>query len=393
MKIIFRKGWWLLALLVTFVGIGSSAYLTSQHYSILKDGFSGDTLCDISSFVNCGSVLMSQYGEIGTLPVAGLGLLFYIYILGALLYARIEPDSAPRILALPLILSIFSVLLSIGLAYVSLSIIKALCIFCTSLYLVNILLFFFLKKVCGMKFSEWFKQLAMKSWLKSLAYLSIIFLVGGILLHTTHKQYAKEISQEKLDIYLKAFFKQPAQVIDTEGRPYFGNKNANIVVAEFSDFECPYCKKAANTLKPILAQYQDQVKFVFMNYPLDSTCNESMQRAMHQQACNVSFASYCAGQQGKFWEYHDKAFARQPKFQKASLENIAKKLNLDLNKFNACLADENTRKAIEADIKQGASAGVRGTPTVFVNGRIFRPWPSRKAWKQLIEQLNNQPQD
>ena len=242
-----------------------------------------------------------------------------------------------------------------------------------------------------MQFGSWFKNFTSVSWGKSLVYFFIIMGVGGFLFHTAHKSYAQDLPQAKLDLYFANYFRQPVVEIDTSNRVYFGNPKAKIVVAEFIDFECPSCKKAANMIKPILRQYQDQVKFVFMNYPLDQNCNPSMKRSMHQRACATAYAAYCAGQQGKFWEYHDMAFARQPKFHEASLDNMAEKLKLNLNEFKACMKSEAAKKAIAADLEQGGIAGVRGTPSVYVNGRKFAPWMSRKAWKQLIEKLNNPP--
>jgi protein-disulfide isomerase len=85
------------------------------------------------------------------------------------------------------------------------------------------------------------------------------------------------------------------------------------------------------------------------------------------------------------------AFARQPKFQQASLENIAEKLKLDMNSFKACMVSEPAEQAIQADLQQGGAAKVQGTPTIFVNGRKFQPWMSRKAWERLIERLSAAP--
>lgn len=382
-----RKSWWL-ALVSALGGVAASGYLTSLHFKILKLGFAGQTLCNINTYINCDNVLMSHFASLGTLPLAGLGLVFYLYLVGALIWARTEPTASARTLTLPYLLIIFSVLISGVLAYLSFAVIHSLCIFCSTLYLINLLLLIFIKRVIGMSWGDWFRNFSQVSWWKAISYFVVVFAVGGILLHTGHKTYAKEIPQDKLDLYLAAYFKQPAVQIDTSGRPYFGNPDAKITVVEFSDFECPYCKRAANVIKPILRDYQDQVKFVFMNYPLDTTCNKAMERSLHKRACVTAFAAYCAGQQGKFWEYHDMAFKRQPKFHQASLENMAEKLKLDLNAFKDCLNSEAAKQAIEADLAQGVSAKIAGTPTVYVNGRKFAPWMSRKAWKQLIEKIN-----
>ncbi len=379
----FRNGPWWASFILSLLGIMASLYLTILHFRILKSGFAGQTLCDISAYINCNAVLMSRFAEAGTLPLAGLGLLFYLYLAGALIWAKIEPQDSGRTLALPFLLVVASLLLSVVLAYVSVAILQSVCLFCSSLYLINFLLMITLYKVSTMEFKN-------IPWMKSLGYLVILFSVGAVLLHTGHKQFAQEIPQDKLDTYFEAFFKQSPKEIDVSGRTFFGNADAKIVVVEFSDFECPYCKRAAQTLKPILKQYQDKIKFVFMNYPLDKNCNPSMQRSMHQQACNTAFAAYCAGEQGKFWEYHDMAFERQPKFQKASLLNMAEKLKLDLPKFEQCLQGEGAKNRITADLEQGKSVGLQGTPSVYVNGRKFAPWMSRQAWAQLIKKMNAQ---
>jgi len=380
------RAYWL-AFLLILLGIGASFYLTYLHFKMLGMTYGGATVCNVSSYVNCDAVLMSSYSHLGTLPLAGVGLLFYIYLLGAFIYAGVEKESAARVLALPFLFISISVILSVFLAYVSIYQIQAVCIFCTSLYLINIFLFLTVKRVTPMSFKEWISQLKIISPIKSISYFLIIFILGGTAFHLSHSQLAQAIPQAQLDKYIGNFLRQPQVQINTEGRPFFGNPDAKIVIAEFSDFECPHCKKAAFSLKHLLRPYKDQIKLVFMNFPLDPSCNLQMQQALHRRACVTAYAAYCAGQQGKFWEYHDKAFKRQPKFQKASLENMAKKLDLNLPKFQKCVQDPETKKIIMADIDEGLKAGILGTPAIYVNGRPFVAWTSGKAWKQLFEML------
>jgi protein-disulfide isomerase/uncharacterized membrane protein len=390
-KAVFKSGWWWLSLVLVLLGIGASLYLTVQHFTILKSGVSGETFCNINPYLNCDIILLSNYSEIGTLPLAGLGLLFYIYLLGALIYVRIDGDSASRVLTLPYLGIIASCILSFFLAYVSMVRIQALCIFCTSLYFINLFLFVSVKKVIGMNFRDWIAGFKQVPWLKGLSYLFIVFIVGSIIFHTSHKQYAKDLSQHQLGQLLTAFFRQPVQEIDVSNRPFWGKPDGSVVVVEFSDFECPYCKRAALTLKPLLAQYRDRVKLVFMNYPLDSGCNKNMQRSLHRYACNTAYAAHCAGQQGKFWEYHDMAFSRQPKFQEKSLENMAEKLKLNMAEFRQCLTAEKTKSFIVEDIDSGNRLNIRGTPAVYVNGRPFPAWMSKNAWRELMEKLESEP--
>lgn len=381
----FRGGIWWGALVVVLLGIAASAYLVQQHFMHLQAAFTSKSFCNINSYLNCDMVLTSSYASLGTIPLAGLGLLFYIYVLGALLYVRLAPDSVAETLALPAVLALSSILLSLFLAYISFFQLHSLCIFCSSLYLVNILLWFVLKALIGQGGPV--KLIKRIPWGKSLAYFAVVFAIGGIILHTSHKQYAKELSPNDAKEYLAQFFAQAPYAIDVSGRPFWGNPDAKIVIAEFSDMECPYCKVAAFNLKPILGDYKDKVKLVFMNYPLDRNCNPAITRDMHLNACNAAYAAHCAGVQGKFWEYHDAAFERQPKFSQESLENIAKKLKLDVPAFQACIASEDTKKFVSSDIEQGTKSNVQGTPSVFIDGRPFPNWISRQLMHQALEKI------
>lgn len=378
-----RKGIWLLAFLVCLVGVGAAAYLTYQHFLHLSATMTGKSLCNISPYLNCDSVLTSKYAKIGTLPLAGLGLLFYIYVTGALLYSRMAPESFSEILALPTLLTIGSIFLSLFLAYVSFFELHALCIFCFTLYLVNLILGLSMWALLGRGGPvEIIRKIP---WGKSLLYFGIVFAIGGIILHTNHKQMAKELSKSEVQEYLNQFMAQTPVNIDVSGKAYWGNADAKVIIAEFSDMECPYCKVAAFNLKPLLGDYRDKVKLVFMNYPLDKACNPAMQRDLHQQACSAAYAAQCAAEQGRFWEYHDAAFERQPKFSDEALLAIARKLKLDMKAFESCIGSEATKKAVASDVALGNQIGVNGTPAVYINGRSLPNWINRQIIQGAVE--------
>jgi len=381
-----RRYWWAL-LMADLLALGVSLYLTILHFQVLRIGFTGKSVCNISAYFNCDLVLMSRLSTIGTLPLAGIGLLFYIYLLGAIFYSRMASEALKQILTLPFLLVCLACLFSIFLAFVSMFQIHSFCLFCTSLYLLNILLFFFLKGTANFKPGAFMNLFKIIDWKKSLIYFGSVFLIGGIILHANHKIFAQEITDQMADRYIQNYFRQPIEKIDPAGRPFWGNPNAKIVIAEFSDFECPYCKLAAFNIIPRIEDYKDKVKLVFFNYPLDKACNPHMPRELHERSCAVAYAVHCADLQGKFWEYNEDAFDRQPSFKDAALLSIAKKLKLDLNQFQACLQDEATKQYILMDIEQGDQAKVQGTPTIFVNGRIFSEWTSKKIFHKLLNKL------
>jgi len=117
-------------------------------------------------------------------------------------------------------------------------------------------------------------------------------------------------------------------------------------------------------------------------------CKSGTERIPHGEVrAPIETSAHCAGVQGKFWEYHDAAFERQPKFSPESLLNIAKKLKLDLPAFQACIGSEETKKFIASDLEQGTKANVLGTPSVFINGRMFPNWISKQLVQQTLDKI------
>lgn len=145
----------------------------------------------------------------------------------------------------------------------------------------------------------------------------------------------------------------------TEGDvPAFGPDDAKVTIVEFSDFQCPYCSKAAEAVTEIKKKYGDKARFVFRQFPL----------SFHQQAHLAAQASLAAHEQGKFWEFHDKLFENQRALAREDLEKYAKELGLDMAKFKKALDDESHKAAVDAELELGKDVYVDGTPTMFING-------------------------
>jgi protein-disulfide isomerase len=167
----------------------------------------------------------------------------------------------------------------------------------------------------------------------------------------------------------------PKIEVGTGGRPVLGPANAPITIIEFSDYECPFCKRAEPALEQVFSTYKDKVKFVYRHYPLP----------FHQNARPASIAALCANPQGKYWEYHKKVFA-SPSLAVDALNQIAKDLNLDMTKFAACMKDPEVSKMIDKDLEDGQAVGVNGTPAFFVNGRMLSGAQPFEKFKELINQ-------
>lgn len=144
-------------------------------------------------------------------------------------------------------------------------------------------------------------------------------------------------------------------------RPSRGPPDAQVILVEFTDYECPFCAQHfRQTYRALLESYDGRLKYVVRNFPL---------RSIHPQAPQAAEAAECAYEQGRFWEYHDLLFERTPLLDQASLESYASQLGLDTNRFTACLASGRTAEAVERDFNDGLAYGVRSTPTFFINGR------------------------
>ena len=159
----------------------------------------------------------------------------------------------------------------------------------------------------------------------------------------------KQKEQEKL-----ALAKKVAPI--SEKDHIYGNKDAEITIYEYSDFECPFCKRFYKTPKQIVDESDGKVNLVFRNFPLPFHGENAMKEAL---------AAECAGEQGKFWEMHDAIFeATQSngKGVEGGVEKLAKKIGLDMNKFTACLNSKKFESKVQADLLSGEEAGVNGTP-------------------------------
>jgi protein-disulfide isomerase len=141
--------------------------------------------------------------------------------------------------------------------------------------------------------------------------------------------------------------------------PVMGASDRQIVMVEFSDFQCPFCSTANKNVKEFMAKHKDKVTLVYKHFPLTQ---------IHPEALPAAQAAWAANKQGKFWEYHDALFANQAKLSEAFYLATATSLKLDITKFNADrkIADN----FIVQDFQLGRKLGVDGTPTFIINGEV-----------------------
>jgi protein-disulfide isomerase len=209
----------------------------------------------------------------------------------------------------------------------------------------------------------------------------------GATIETMREQIIGFLQQDaKRDVAMKLFdelktknnytllLEEPRIVVEAKG-PSRGPDNAKVTIVEFSDFECPFCSKAEDSVTQVMEQYAGKVRLVFRHFPL----------SFHPHAAKAAEAAMCAEEQGKFWEMHKILFANQQKLGVEDLKAHAATAGLDAAKFAACLDGGGKKAAVDIDQKAGAEAGVNGTPAFFINGKLLSGALPVAEFKKVID--------
>jgi protein-disulfide isomerase len=186
-------------------------------------------------------------------------------------------------------------------------------------------------------------------------------------------------------------------VLEGPGRDYTrGSPDAPVTFVEFSDFECPACRAAFENIERVLHRYGGKVFFVYKNYPLDQSCNSSIQRPMHQNACYAAVVARCAGEQGRFFEAVSFLFSVQDvkgevsdQEMRATIDTIKTRLSLDEKAFGECMSTTRHQEKLVRDVQEADRYGIQGTPTMWINGRLV-PSFGEDALVSIIERALEQ---
>jgi protein-disulfide isomerase len=154
---------------------------------------------------------------------------------------------------------------------------------------------------------------------------------------------------------------EPPVKLSIAGAPFKGPADAKVTIVEFSDFQCPYCAKAAAEAAQLVQKFPKDVKLVFKQFPLED----------HSQAALAAEASLAAQAQGKFWPLHDKMYANFRQINQVRIILWATEAGLDMTRFRADLDSHKYAARVHAEEQEGEVAGVEGTPTFFINGKRF----------------------
>lgn len=332
--------------------IGFSAYLT-QHYFDVKfpNGLTSGSLCNINSFFNCDKTTLSPLGAPFNVPISIYGMIIG-FLVGMGLVAKNEEYEKTVYFTL--------IVNAVGCAVLflySLIALGGLCPFCTLYYIVSwAALFFFYKK------SETYKPN-----LGFLASFALVFLASGFLMRNNISNRIAENEKNSSSIandLIKQFYSLP-----NLGQPNYpsiyklnSSNTAAIKMVIFSDFECPACKALSEQVPLIISKYGNNVDIAYYFYPLDNSCNPSMQRPLHQYACNAAYAAVCMPS-ADFFQVHEHIFKNQDKMEAGFVDEYIKQ-----NKLDACVKNPETKDKVAKLIAAATPFNVQSTPTFLVNG-------------------------
>lgn len=389
--------WYVVEVVAAAAGLALSIYLAVQHTRLKLGIQGGPSFCSLGQHFDCDAVNSSTFSEIAGVPIALAGAFYYLAALVLVLVAlpgRRGFAGAQRWVGRLVVLALA---VDLGLLVVQLFVLKNLCPLCSATYLcTTALLVAAVQLTDGASFRD---RLARLLWrglaplpgVGALAAGALGFAVTAtLLLFVPDVRAPKEDASQSAEIeqWFAEFERLPTKRLpETPEDGVSGPADAAHQLVVFSDFQCPFCKRAAETLDKALKPYRDRVRFVFKHFPLDSSCNPALSYPLHPHACYLAAQGICAQRAGKFQQFHDTVFSRLD--EETFLEGrdaINRVLDtvVDEASRRRCDEDLSVQAAIRTSIELGRELGVKGTPAFFLDGRPVAVLVNEQTLRRLL---------
>ncbi|MEK2688824.1 vitamin K epoxide reductase/DsbA family protein [Bdellovibrio sp. GT3] len=388
----------LVAVIATLIAIGFHTYLTQHFYAVKFGTLEGASVCNVSSTFNCDTVTASKFASFLGIPMAMWGVAANLILLFLLCITRwnltLDRDMTSRYAFL---MSILVLLGSVVMGAISITSMTAYCLFCIGTYILSLISFVGAWKGATnptiSNLTEDIKDAFVtdKWFLGSLVAIPVIAFIAN-LMYTETKGFGdmEKISKERVGYWTMA----PEQQFDnSKGLTLqMGTEPAVMTIVEFADFFCPHCKHAAPPIHSFVKGHTD-VKLVFKPFPIDGTCNKAVQGGGDGVRCGLAASVFCAEKIAqKGWTAHDFIFEKQAEFMGAPildklLDQVATATGISADELKKCSSDTATLELISGMAKEGETAQIQGTPTVFVNGKLLTGGQSKPVLEEVYRAI------
>ena len=393
-----------LSTILILIGGLLSGYLLYRHLGLLGAWEVGRNACSTLLGASCDRTLHSQGSIQMGIPLAGWGLVYFGFLLTLVWLTSLLGDDFRRegmiaAIAVSGIGAVVSVYLLVGLVSGT----WPFCPACALINALNLALLGGLKMASGLSWSGAARGIVrsgrflrssddpesrLSSW--RLVALLLPLLVGIVIYQWVLVEFvrfegkAPQINGAEL---LTAYQSSPLQPVAIRAdHPSLGSEDALLQMVVFSDFQCPYCKDFAFQARHLEEHYSEQLRLVFVHFPLGKGCNPIMTRELHDRACEAARAGEAARLQGKFWDFHDVLFLQDMGTDPNVFSKLAASAGLDTERFAEDLSSEAVAGRVAADIQMGIELEINSTPSVFLNNRRV-PDVRAAALEALIEEL------
>lgn len=368
-------------------------YLTYHHYQLTHGLTAEKSFCHINAAMNCDAVNSSVYSELFKVPVALWAVALYsLSLLFLLLQKWGEHETSSYRTRSIQFLAAFQLLSSLGMAYVTFSKLNSFCLFCSFIWGLSLLIFIFAFMTPSSKsWGDWFLGIFSKAphGFRSDAVWTIVLLLSPFFINDVVLSVSMGDFKRLETRALQEWNENPTLTLDTTNGISRGAsaEKAKMTIVEFADFQCVHCKQAHVPLQSFVDSRSD-VRFIFMTFPLDGACNSAIGQSGNGKSCEYAKAVDCAeriNQSG--WKAHDWIFDRFGEVPESWKSELQATLKIDGDQFASCMESPETHARISGNAKQGEKAGVKGTPSVYVNGRSLPYGNFFPVLKKVYESL------
>jgi uncharacterized membrane protein len=361
------------ALVLTILGLGASAESTYVHYRLLHDPLY-TSVCDINATLSCTQVYASRFSTVASVPVALIGLLWFVLVLLLLVGSTRSDRLRENVPSYLFTLSTLALAAVLYLGYASFFVLKAVCVFCALTYAAVIGLFVITGAATSYPMTTVPKRALddlQKLATTPLALALTLLYLGGAATALAFFPRAGGAADGNTPPPTQDVKTEFERFLDTEPRAVVPVEagNAKVVIVKFNDWQCPPCRQTYQTYKPILEKWERErpgaVKVVLKDYPLDPDCNTNAPKGQHLSACEAAVAVRLARRHNRDVQLEEWIFAHQEELSPAVVKEAARDVG-GVQDFDAQYPK--VIEEVKADIALGALLKVKATPTFFING-------------------------